>query len=402
MSSFTKYIRLILMASLLFLAACSTDEVKPDKSETESDAVGTTAGSGDWKETANLDAYETTEELYEKAKEEGEVVVYSATSAVENVGLTFEEEFPGVKAVVTKVSDPDILEKVKREHESEVKNADVIFGKGTNGSWVNELLPEGIIFEYKPDEIMESIEEPYKDYAGIGLISEIITVLYNTEAYEEPPIDNWWDLTTPEWKSKVLLKDPLSATDIQDLFMAMVRHSDEMEESYKEKFNEEIELNGTENAGYEFVKRLLENDAILMSSMGDSVDAVAESTDGESPVVISSTVKLRDVVNEDAPLDMIPDLKPRASVPGTSKIFLVNEAENVNAAKLFIRFMAGDEDGQGKGFEPFNNPGTFATRSIIEQDNWLPSIHELNVWEEDEMYNYENAEEMRNFLLKIQ
>jgi len=398
MNTLLKYIGLILIASVLMLAACSTN----DETKNGSDDEKVSASATSWEEAANLAEYETTEELYEKAKEEGEVVVYSATSAVEKVGLAFEEEYPDVKAVVTKVSDPDIFEKINREHESGVKNADVIFGKGTNGSWVNEMLPEGVIYDYKPEEIVSTIKEPYKDYAGIGLISEIITVLYNTDAYDAPPIDNWWDLTTPEWESKVIMKDPLSAPDIQDLFMAMVKHSDEMEEAYEEKFNEEIELDGTENAGYEFIKRLLENDAILMSSMGDSVDAVAESTDEKSPVVISSTVKLRDVVDNDAPLDMIPELQPKASVPGTSKVFLVNEAENVSAAKLFIRFMAGDEDGEGKGFESFNNPGTFATRSVIEQDNWLPVIDELNVWEEDETYNYDNAEEMRNFLLKIQ
>ncbi len=398
MNTLLKYIGLILIASVLMLAACSTN----DETKNGSDDEKVSASATSWEEAANLAEYETTEELYEKAKEEGEVVVYSATSAVEKVGLAFEEEYPDVKAVVTKVSDPDIFEKINREHESGVKNADVIFGKGTNGSWVNEMLPEGVIYDYKPEEIVSTIKEPYKDYAGIGLISEIITVLYNTDAYDAPPIDNWWDLTTPEWESKVIMKDPLSAPDIQDLFIAMVNHSDEMEEAYEEKFNEEIELDGTENAGYEFIKRLLENDAILMSSMGDSVDAVAESTDEKSPVVISSTVKLRDVVDNDAPLDMIPELQPKASVPGTSKVFLVNEAENVSAAKLFIRFMAGDEDGEGKGFESFNNPGTFATRSVIEQDNWLPAIDELNVWEEDETYNYDNAEEMRNFLLKIQ
>lgn len=388
-----KYAGLMLLAFLL-LVGCSSDneaEVSGESSEDEAN---------DWEETVNT--YETTEELYEKAKEEGEVVVYSATSAVEKVGLAFEEAFPGVTASVTKVSDADIAEKIRRESESGVNHADIIFGKGTNGVWANELLPEGILYSYKPEEIMESIEEPYSEYDGLALITEIITVLYNTEAYDAPPIDNWWDLTKPEWEGKILMKDPLSAADIQALFMAMVKHSDDMEAAYEEEFGEPLELNGTENAGYEFIKRLMDNDVILMSSMGDTTDAVAESTGEDSPLVIASTVKLRDVVDKDAPLDMIQDLKPKTSVPGTSKVYMVNEAENVHAAKLFIRFMAGGEDGQGEGFDFFNNPGTFATRTVIEQDNWLPSINDMNVWEEDETYNYENAEEMRNFLLKVQ
>ncbi|KRG17023.1 hypothetical protein ACA29_01340 [Lederbergia galactosidilytica] len=298
----------------------------------------------------SFDSYETTEDLYELAKAEGEVVIYSATSAAEQVGVAFEEEYPGVKAVVTKVSDPEIYEKIQREHDSGVHNADIILGKGTNGSWSNDLLKNGYISEYKPEEIMKHIDEPYKSYEGLGFISEAITIIHNTDHHTEAPIDNWWDLTTEKWKSKVLLKDPLSAPDIQGVFMTMVKHADEMEKAYEEKFGEPLELNGTENAGYEFIKRLLDNDAILMSSMGDTVDAVAESGADHSVVAIASTVKLRDVVQKDAALGINPELQPKLSVPGTSRVFVTSNVENIAATKLFIRYMAGGEDGQGKGF----------------------------------------------------
>src|SRR5690625_3107703 len=116
---------LILIVSVLMLAACSTN----DETNNGSDEEKVSASATNWEEAANLAEYDTTEELYEKAKEEGEVVVYSATSAVEKVGLAFEEEYPDVTAVVTKVSDPDIFEKINREHESGVKNADVILDR---------------------------------------------------------------------------------------------------------------------------------------------------------------------------------------------------------------------------------------------------------------------------------
>lgn len=363
---------------------------------------GSNKGQSDKESKVSFDSYETTEELYELAKAEGEVVIYSATSAAEQAGISFQEEYPGVKAIVTKVSDPDIYEKIKREYDSGISNADIILGKGTNGSWSNDLLKNGYISEYKPNEIMDHIDEPFKSNDGLALISEVITVIYNTDHYEEAPIDNWWDLTTEEWKSKVLLKDPLAATDIKGLFMTMVKHADEMEKAYEEKFGEPLTLNGTENAGYEFIKRLFENDAILMSSMGDTVDAVAESKEDHSVVALASTVKLRDVVQKDAPLGINIELKPKVSVPGTSSIFVTSNVENVAAAKLFIRYLTGGEDGQGKGFDSFNNPGTFAVRNDIEQDSLVPPLSELNLWEEDEQYYYEHADEMHNFLLKMQ
>ena len=256
--------------------------------------------------------------------------------------------------------------------------------------------------EYKPEEIMKHIDDPYKSYKGLPVISEIITIIYNTDHHDEPPFDNWWDLTTDEWTSKILFKDPLSAPDIQGLFMTMVKHSDDMEKAYEEKFGEPIELDGTENAGYEFIKRLLDNDAILMSSMGDTVDAVADSREDHSVVAIASTTKLRDVVQKDAAIGINIDLKPKVSVPGTSKLFVTSNVENIAATKLFIRYLTGGEDGTGEGFDSFNNPGTFSVRNDIEQDDLIPSLAELNLWEEDEQYFYENQDEMHNFLLKIQ
>src|SRR5690625_467275 len=149
----TKYLSFLFVITLLFLSACSTSE--------DSGTEASSKDSNDEDRAALIDKYETTEELYEKAKKEGEVVIYSATSAGEDVGLAFEEEYPGVKAVVTKVSDADILERVKREHESGINDVDVIFGKGTNGSWVNDLLADGVLYDYKPKEITKNMAEPY-------------------------------------------------------------------------------------------------------------------------------------------------------------------------------------------------------------------------------------------------
>ena len=355
---------------------------------------------GAWLEGADLDVDEPTDRLYEKAKEEGELIVYAQSSATENVVSSFKEEYPDINVSVTKVKSVDMLEKIRLENEGNVKGADVVFGKDTNGFWKNELVDKGIIHSYQPDVIASNLSEPYDNYPGLPVITEVITILYNTDANDEAPIDNWWELTKPEWKGKVTMKNPLEAADIQDLFLSMIQHSDEMEEAYKEEFGEDIKLNGTKNAGYEFIKRLLDNDVVLMSSMGDSVDAVADSKSDDPPIVLASTVKLRDVENEGLPIAMVSDLKPKVSVPGTTKAFIVDNSPNVNSAKLFIRWLSGGDDGQGEGFMPFNNPGTFSTREDIEQDFVVPKLKELDLWEEDVDYYYQNVSELRDFLIK--
>lgn len=386
----TKYISSVVIGILLLIVVSACGGEKEDASANK-----------DWINQANLDSDESIDELYEKAKEEDELVVYAQSSATENVVDSFIEEYPDINLSISKVSSMDMLEKIRLEDEGNVEGADVVFGKDTNGFWKNELVDSGIIHSYQPDSITDNLMDPYSDYPGLPIITETITVLYNNEAYDKAPIDNWWELTKPEWKGKITMKNPLEAADIQDLFLTMIQHSDEMEEAYREEFGEDIELNETKNAGYEFIKRLLENDVVLRSSMGDSVDAVADSPKNNPPVVIASTVKLRDTESEEIPLTMVENLEPKVSVPGTTKAFIVDGSPNVNSSKLFIRWLAGSDDGQGEGFSPFNNPGTFSTREDIEQDFDVPKLNDIDLWEEDVDYYYENANELRDFLIDI-
>ncbi|UKS29424.1 hypothetical protein LOZ80_11010 [Paenibacillus sp. HWE-109] len=74
-------------------------------------------------------------------------------------------------------------------------------------------------------------------------------MFYNTEQNKTLPLSNWWGLTTPEWKNRVLMVDPLQSPAQMDMFVAFVANSDDMAKAYKEKFG--IVLNGTKNAGWQ-------------------------------------------------------------------------------------------------------------------------------------------------------
>ena len=50
---------------------------------------------------------------------------------------------------------------------------------------------------------------------------------YNTQAYDECPIKNIWQLTEPEWKGKVALQDPLGKASYIDWFNQMATHGDD-------------------------------------------------------------------------------------------------------------------------------------------------------------------------------
>ncbi|WP_171654068.1 ABC transporter substrate-binding protein [Paenibacillus foliorum] len=397
---------LVGLGLLVMLGACSSKTTGGGATTAEGNKPaakeGNVAAASDWAEKNGLNKTETTDELYAKAKGEGKVVVYSQSSRIKDVKATFEAKYPGVKVEAFNMSTNDIVEKVIREQGAGIYNADVIFVKDAIGAVTTELTTKKLVHKYIPKDLSDKMVEPYKSKSS-GLVPyfSLRAIFYNTDVYKTSPITNWWDLTQPEWKGKVLLNDPIDSADMMDLFLAMVQHSDEMKQAYKDKFGKDIVLNGTENAAYEFIKQFLKNDPVLMKSSDEVVEAVGVSTQGKPPIGIGASSKLRDVIEKKLSIAATYDVKPKISVVGPSYLYVADKAPNVNAAKLMIRYMAGEADGKADGFKPFNVMGSWSTR-IDNGRTDQPAIDKLSVWDYDSDYFYKNFVKFREFWLKMQ
>jgi len=383
---------LLVLAIMLALisAGCST---KSSSAKTDS---------GDWLKEAKLDQTETVDELYEQAKKEGKVVVYSQSSRIKDVKASFEKQYPGIKVEAHDISSNEMVEKIVREQDAGLHNVDVVFIKDTSGIVSKELLKEGRLHKYAPDDITKNIHEQFKDHPGLPFYFSADTVFFNTEKYKEAPVTNWWDLTDPEWKSKVVMPDPLVSAGTLDLLATMVQNSDEMAEAYKEKYGEEIKLNGTENAGYEFIKRLLDNDPIFSKSSGDVTTSIGTPGQDDPPIGIAGSSKARNIEDEGLKMAYTYDLKPRMSIPGTSYLYVADKADNTAAAKLLIRWMAGEADGKAEGFSPYNVLGSWSTRTDVEQHPEQRPMEELNLWKYDPEYLYQHVQEIKDFIMTNQ
>lgn len=395
---------LIALSLMIALTACnskSTDTKAADTANKSSVKTDVSAAVT-WAETNGLNKTETVDELYSKAKQEGKVVVYSQSSRIKDVKATFEAKYPGIKVEAFNMSTNDIVEKVIREQTAGIYNADVIFVKDASGAVTTELTTKKLVHKYIPKDLSEKMVEPYKsNSSGLVPYFSLRAIFYNTDVYKTSPITNWWDLTMPEWKGKVLMNDPIDSADMMDLFLAMIQHSDEMKQAYKEKFGKDIVLDGTENASYEFIKRFLKNDPVLMKSSDEVVEAVGVSTQGKPPIGIGASSKLRDVIEKKLSIAATYDVLPKISVVGPSYLYVADKAPNVNAAKLMIRYMAGEADGKSDGFKPFNVMGSWSTRTDNGRTD-QPSIDKLKVWNYDSDYFYKNFVKFREFWLKMQ
>ncbi|WP_282940334.1 extracellular solute-binding protein [Paenibacillus sp. RC67] len=365
-------------------------------------AQGSSGASAGWAEKAGLNKTETAAELYAKAKEEGSVVLYSMSSRVSDVKDSFEAKYPGVKVEAYNISSVDMLEKLVREHGAGIYNADVIFTKDTGGTFTMELLKKGIVHKYMPSDLVGKMVEPYKSQVeGLVPYVEVRGIFYNSDVYKTPPITNWWDVTTPEWKGRLMISDPMKSADTMDLFLAFVQNAEDMKQAYKDKFGKDIELNGSPNAGYEFIRRLSKNDLILTNSGGDIVKAVGKTGQTKPPIGLAVSTKLREAQGQGLKLGVSYDIKPKVSHVEQALLYVGDQSKHPNAAKLLIRWMSGEADGNADGLKPFNIWGAWPTRSDVKQVEDLP-LAKLNVWKYDPVFYYENSPKVRDFWLKQQ
>lgn len=410
-------ISLLLAVCVLFsLGACgntpsqdtSTPEVggnvTPDPGNTsETPPAATLTKEQQWAEDNGLNKTETVQELYEAAKKEGEVVIYSISSRMEKVLTDFEAEYPGVKMVPYDISTDELLEKITREYQAGIRTCDIVHIKEQTGEILKNYIEKGIFHKYQPEDIFNTIDDKYKFVTP--LYFEMSWWFYNTEVNPNgSPVTSWWDLTKPEWKGKFLFTDPMENTGYMALLTTMVQNGDMMAEDYKKVFGKDIELASDEaNAGYAFIKRFAQNNPIYESSSGGIVKNVGTLGQKTAPVGYAASSKLREREDQGYVIESDPkNFSPAVGIYGLNTLSIVNEAPHPNAAKLLVRYLLGEADGQGKGFAPFNTLGGWSARNNVPLAEGNIPFNDIPLFETDLDFVYDNIQDVRDYWLSVQ
>ncbi len=346
---------------------------------------------------------QTVDELYELAKQEGTVVLYSISSRCVQVKESFEAQYPGVICDAYDISTNELLEKITREYESGVRNADVIHCKDQDGALYIEKVATGIFHNYYPDDIVKTISnQNYLTYA-MPLYIELNQWFYNYETYPDgPPVDSWWDLTRPEWKGKLLISNPIDNVSYMAIFTAFTAYHDELAADYEREFGEPLTLSeGCPTAAHELMKRLVANDLVFIASSDEICESVGTAGSKADILGYAASSKLRKNESDGwvlAPINML----PTTGIPAQNNLYIVNEAPHPNAAKLLVRWMTGEADGKGAGFEPFNTLGGWSVRDNVPLAEGSTPLTDLHVWDFNPMYVYENLPDVMDFWISLQ
>ena len=104
-----------------------------------------------WLKSAELGPYAPAEENWDeviaKAKQEGEVVIYSASGRIAKLVDAFQGMYPEIKLTMFDLGSVKTVEKTIREQEAGIYNADIVT-TGNSGLVIHEMLNKNRIFNY--------------------------------------------------------------------------------------------------------------------------------------------------------------------------------------------------------------------------------------------------------------
>ena len=336
----------------------------------------------------------THDELVAAAKAEGKVVVYSVSSRIANAATAFTEKY-GIEVEASNLKDFELIEKISKEGSTGVKGADFVLCQD-GGRVMGELISLDYLYNYVPPTMKNVIPEEFQSPLAFAFINKVF--IYNDEASPEYPFTNIWALTTEEWRGTFQFKNPFQE-GVNANFLTMVTKpevADQIAAAYKDYFGKEITLT-TENAGYEWIKAILENDMILTTSdtkTAESIGIRGQNKKNNAGLFVFSKFRYKESKN--LALEPIMNVEPFSGFYYPIYALMSTNAQNPAAAKLFIEFLLTEE-----GFKPWGkNMGTYSSNPNVPLQ---PNDHPMTTWvdilvEEDPAFCFENRADVEEFL----
>lgn len=350
----------------------------------------------------DLDAM-SADELLPLAQKEGKVTVYSFTSRIAKVEKAFEAKYPGVDMVPFDMSSTEQIARLKSENAAGVTNADVVYISDAPVVYP-ELVDTGMVENYVPARVADRLDEKFKTPLLAQRLSTKV-LMYNEEANPNgSPVTNLWQLTTPEWKGRVVMVDPLQRGDYLDLMTEIVLRSDEMAKAYEAQFGKPVALsNGIDSAGKQFIADLFANDVVLLASTDDVNKAVGAKGQDNPPIGFTSYSDRRDNEEEGWALQVANDVAPSNGIIFPAVLAITAKTTHPAAARLAIDFLMGDDsDTGGDAYEPFYVPGDYATRKdIVSHPDAVP-LAQFEAWPIDATRTATIRKEIGDLILQLQ
>jgi iron(III) transport system substrate-binding protein len=373
-----------------------------------------------WLQANNLGTYsvgtEDWDDIVAKAREEGEVIVYSSSGRIAKLVDDFNAHYPEITLTLFDLGSVKTVEKTIREQDAEIFNVDIVT-TGNSGQVIHEMLNKNRIFNYVPAHYIDRIPVENRDPLLIR-VNEAIVVMYNGEAYPDgAPITNVWELTEPEFKGRIGIKNPMSSGSTLMGVATLVQYPDEMAAAYKRHTGSDIELgDGVPDAGYEFIRRLLQNDIVIFKS-GSKLAGASGLRGQENPLLsIANMTYIARNDSDDYVNVIVSELDPVAKLVYPTFTSIAANAPHPNAAKVLTAYLLGSTDltadtvlekpylegdsfAKLQGLAPYFDPGTRSPRDDVPSPEGGEIWTDMKGWSVSADFMWSESPKLRDFWL---
>ncbi len=315
------------------------------------------------------------------------------------VKRSFEKHNPGLTVEVKDIRSNDLADSLRQNYQTGNYNCDVMIYSDNDALLSREFIPGGLAYKYVPYDIAPKLK-PGHNTDQLVFLGEMVQVFYNTEVYDQPPITNWWQLTEPRFYGRIYIANPLRGSTTIGALLALLQNHELLAQSYRALYGSEPALAPGGTAAELFITKLFENGLRITNSSDEIAQMVGMpgQTDPPLGIMVSSKARLRGIGYAIAPIYR---LEPFVGVYTPNSIMIAGGAKNINTAKLFIRWILGEADGQGEGYQPYLQEGTWSCREDVASQSGidLEAIPHLTL---DKEYIYHNREAFTQFWVELQ
>ena len=316
---------------------------------------------------AQMPAWE--KQLYEAAKKEKELTIYTAhysTEYAQAICDGFEKKYPGVKCNFIRTTAQVAFQRLSQDRAAGLKVASII--SSTDLSHFPKMKADGWLMKYRPHNLDQMLDnyKPYNDPDDEYFVTSagLVLITYNSQLVKESDAPKrWTDLLLPQWKDKVSIGHPGFSGYVGTWVV-------QMRKMY----------------GWDFFEKLEKNNPQIGRSINDTVTMLNAKERWVAAGPSATTLKSKDKGNPIA-----------VSYPEDGSILMIApsgiliDAPSPNAAKLHMEYLLSKEASEihvkergeaiAKGVQPL--PGARAldnvktVRPTLEEiDKGIPEVKE--------------------------
>jgi iron(III) transport system substrate-binding protein len=260
-------------------------------------------------------------DLYEAAKKEKELTVYTAhynTEEATRLCAAFEKKYPGVKCHFVRTTAQVAYQRLQQDIQANAPVASIF--SSTDVSHFPDLKKRGLLMSYKPQRLADMVDslKPYNDKEGFYWVTAaaLMLISYNTAMVAEKDAPrNWTDLLDPKWKGKVAIGHPAFSGYVGTWVVLMRKLY-----------------------GWDYFEKLEKNKPQIGRSVNDSVTMLNAKESGVAASSEPTTLLSRDKGNPLAVIYPTDGALLMVSPSGIPK-----NAPSPNAGKLYMEFLLSKE-----------------------------------------------------------